>query len=67
VNTKDRRVITAMGSHFEQLRQLAEQARDPSKRPEVERKTGAILETMSRSERIELRTALLAAGWPRRS
>jgi hypothetical protein len=67
MNTKDRRVIRAMGSHFEQLRQLAEEARDPNKRPEVEQKIGAILETMNRMDRAELRAALLAAGWPRRS
>lgn len=61
--TSDAVVIAAMGDKYEELRELARIARDePSRRREVEKRMGAILDSMSPGERLSLRRALVGAG-----
>jgi hypothetical protein len=62
MNTKDRRVVQAMGSKFEDFRLLAKQAHEqPTSREACELEMAKILGTMSAVERLELRAALKAA------
>lgn len=59
----DRQVIAAMGSKFESFRRLALHAyNNPNDRAEMEVEMAKILATMSESERLGLRKALIAAG-----
>lgn len=63
MNSNDRRVVTAMGTKFEQLQRIARQVKDdPTLRAKGEAAMARILETMSDQERRELRAALVAAG-----
>ncbi len=63
VNPKDTRVVSAMGSKFEQFQTIARMAKEhPETRSFCEAKMAKLLETMTETERKELRAALVAAG-----
>jgi hypothetical protein len=54
-------VKDALGVLFDQFRELAVQALDPAMRPQAERGMRELLETMTATQRLALRKALLGA------
>lgn len=63
MDSKDQRIVDALGSKFEQFQKLALMAKEqPATRKFAEAEMARLLNTMSQAERVELHKALLAAG-----